>query len=142
MLESASHAFGFAPHWDLAQNYEAKGMHNEAVEEWEIALGMLGYEDIANAMRRGLKAEGYKGAFEAWARGLESGRAKGSRIPSFVLANVHTCLGDRDHAFAWLEIAYKERDPALQGLKVDPNWDNLRSDPRFQDLLRRMNFPE
>jgi TolB-like protein/DNA-binding winged helix-turn-helix (wHTH) protein/Tfp pilus assembly protein PilF len=136
------HAFGFAPHWDLAQNYAAKGMHNEAVKEWEIAVRMLGYEHMADAMHRGLKAEGYKGALEAWARGLEVARAKGSRIPSFVLANAYTCLGDRDHAFAWLEIAYKERDGALQGLKVDPNWDNLRSDPRFQDLLRRMNFPE
>jgi TolB-like protein/DNA-binding winged helix-turn-helix (wHTH) protein len=136
------HAFGFAPHWDLAQNYEAKGMHNEAVKEWEIATRMLGYEHMADAMHRGLEAQGYKGAFEAWARGLELARAKGSNIPSFVLANAYTCLGDRDHAFAWLEIAYKERDPALQGLKVDPNWDNLRSDSRFQDLLRRMNFPE
>jgi TolB-like protein/DNA-binding winged helix-turn-helix (wHTH) protein len=136
------HAFGFAPHWDLAQNYEAKGMHNEAVKEWEIAVRMLGYEHMADAMHRGLEAEGYKGALEAWARGLELARAKGSRIPSFVLADAYTYLGDRDHAFAWLEIAYKERDAALQGLKVDPNWDNLRSDPRFRDLLRRMNFPE
>jgi TolB-like protein/DNA-binding winged helix-turn-helix (wHTH) protein/Tfp pilus assembly protein PilF len=138
----ARHAFGMYPHWDLAQNYEAKGMHDEAVKEWEIAMRMLGYEDIANAMHRGFMAGGYKGALKEWILGMEVAHAQGIDIPSFVLAEVYSYLGDRDHALGWLEIAYKERDPALQGLKVDPNWDNLRSDPRFQDLQRRMNFPE
>ncbi len=136
------HAFGMYPHWDLAGEYEAKGMHDEAIREWEIALRLLGYEDMANAMHRGLMAGGYKGALKEWVGEMELARARGAQIPSFVLAFAYTYLGDRDHAFAWLEKAYEERDPALQGLKVDPSWDNLRSDPRFQDLLRRMNFPQ
>lgn len=136
------HAFGMYPHWDLATNYEAKGMHDEAVKEWEIAMRMLGYEDIANAMNRGFEARGYKGALKEWVRGMEIARTQGADVPSFVLAVVYTYLDDRDQAFAWLERAYGERDAALQGMKVDPCWDNLRSDPRFQDLLRRMNFPE
>src|ERR1700693_855638 len=125
------HAFGMYPHWDLAQNYEAKGMHDEAIREWEVALRMLGYEDLANAMNRGFTAEGYKGGVKEWVRGMETARARGANIPSFVLAFVYTYLGDRDHAFAWLEKASKERDTALPGLKVDPTWDNLRPDPRF-----------
>jgi tetratricopeptide (TPR) repeat protein len=136
------HAFGMYAHWDLAANYEAKGMHDEAIREWEVALRMLGYEDMANAMNRGFKAGGYKGALKEWVRGMEVARAQGADIPSFVLASVYTYLGDRDHAFAWLDKAYEERDSALQGLKVVPDWDNLRSDPRFQDLVRRMNFPQ
>ena len=136
------HAFGMYPHWDLAQNYEAKGMHDEAIREWEVALRMLGYEDLANAMNRGFTAEGYKGALKEWVRGMETARARGANIPSFVLAFVYTYLGDRDHAFAWLEKASKERDTALPGLKVDPTWDNLRPDPRFQDLVRRVGLPE
>jgi len=136
------HAFGVYPHWDLATNYEAKGMHNEAIKEWEIAMRMLGYEDIANAMNRGFQARGYKGALKEWVRGLEIARAQGADVPSFVLAVCYAYLNDRDQAFAWLEKAYGERDGALQGTKVDPSWDNIRADPRFQDLLRRMNFPQ
>jgi hypothetical protein len=50
-------------------------------------------------------------------------------------------LGDKEHAIEWLEKAFREKSPSTQFLKVDPVWDALRSDPRFQDLLRRMNFP-
>jgi len=42
----------------------------------------------------------------------------------------------------WLEIAYQERNPWMVYLQVESRLDPLRSDPRFQDLLRRMNFPE
>ncbi len=42
----------------------------------------------------------------------------------------------------WLERAYEERDPMLLNAKHDPRLDPLRSDPRFQDLLRRIGFPE
>ena len=50
-------------------------------------------------------------------------------------------LGEKDQAFSYLEKAYEDRDSILTGLQVDPLFDPLRSDPRFQDLLRRMNFP-
>ncbi len=136
------HAFGAYPHWDLARNYEAKGMHDEAIREWEIFLRMLDYQDMANAMHRGFKAGGYNGALREFVRGMELARAKGADIPSNVLAEVYSYLGDRDHAFAWLEKAYEERNAALPGLRVDPVWDNLRPDPRYQDLVRRMNFPQ
>ncbi len=42
----------------------------------------------------------------------------------------------------WLERAYEEREPLLLNAKTDPILDPLRSDPRFQDLLRRIGFPE
>jgi len=135
-------AFGMYPHWDLARNYEAKGMHDEAIREWESALRILGYKDLANAMDGGFKSGGYKGALKEWVSGMEMARAQGAPIPSFVLAEVYSYLGDPDHALAWLEKAYEERDDALSGLKFDVFWDNIRQDPRYQDLLRRMNFPQ
>jgi len=62
-------------------------------------------------------------------------------VSAYGIAQIYTALGDFDHAWAWLEKAFEERSFQLIWLKVDPTIDALRSDPRFQDLLRRMNFP-
>ena len=51
-------------------------------------------------------------------------------------------LGDADHAIHWLEKSYKEHDWQMVQLRSFRVWDAIRSDPRFQDLLRRMNFPQ
>jgi len=136
------HAFGFYPHWDLAQNYEAMEMHDEAVREWERSLRMLGYEDVANAMHRAFETSGYRGAYREWARGLEEFAARDKRLDAWVPAMVCAFLGEKDRAFFWLEKAYQNRETALPGMKVDPFWDNLRSDPRFKDLLRRVGLPQ
>jgi hypothetical protein len=60
------------------------------------------------------------------------------------MASIYTGLGEKDKAFEWLEKAYEERSPGGQtltiGIKVDPHFAALRSDPRFADLLRRMNL--
>jgi hypothetical protein len=72
---------------------------------------------------------------------MEVARAQGENIPSGELAQLYSILGDRDHAIVWLEKAYEERDTYLPSLKVAAFWDNIRPDPRFQDLVRRMNFP-
>lgn len=58
------------------------------------------------------------------------------------MALVYTGLGERDRALVWLERAYKDRSNFMSRLKVDPRFDPLRSDPRFQNLLRRMNLPK
>ena len=56
------------------------------------------------------------------------------------MAVIYTKLGDKDQAFQWLEQGYQKHSTWLDTMKTDPNWDNLRSDPRFNDLLRRMNL--
>jgi hypothetical protein len=57
------------------------------------------------------------------------------------MALIHASLGEKDAAFTWLEKAYQQRDASLVWLKVAPEFDSLRSDPRFEDLLPQMNFP-
>jgi hypothetical protein len=57
------------------------------------------------------------------------------------VAEVYASLGDNDDAITWLERGYREHDDFLALLKVWPAFDSLRSDPRFQSLVRRMNFP-
>jgi serine/threonine-protein kinase len=58
------------------------------------------------------------------------------------VAIIHAGLGQKDEAFGWLEKALQRHDPRLAGLPWLPWYDPLRDDPRFQDLMRRMNFPE
>ena len=57
------------------------------------------------------------------------------------LATICGALGELEQAFAWLEQAYEERAGLLVFVKVSLHFDPLRGDPRFQALLRRMNFP-
>ncbi len=63
-------------------------------------------------------------------------------VPPYPFAQIYSTLGDRSQAFKWLEKAYEDRSGSLIGaLKWDPLLDPLRSDPRFEDLLRRMGLP-
>jgi serine/threonine-protein kinase len=51
-------------------------------------------------------------------------------------------LGERNEAFAWLERGLEQRDPKIAFLKVEPKWNNLRDDPRFVDLMRRVGLSQ
>ena len=73
------------------------------------------------------------------------GELERMRVPGHVttaLAKVHAGLGDKDLAFASLDEAIEEGNPAVIWLNFSPAFDPLRSDPRYDDLLRRIGFPE
>jgi len=63
-----------------------------------------------------------------------------SYVPALWVARIYAALNDKEEAFAWLNKAYDERSPQMAFLNVDPRLDPLRSDVRFQDLLRRMKL--
>src|SRR5258708_15633992 len=63
-------------------------------------------------------------------------------IPAEPLMAVYIGMGRTDEGFRYLEKAYSERSTALSGLKIDPLYDPVRNDPRFQDLLRRVNLEQ
>ena len=83
--------------------------------------------------------DGYKGVLRTMIQINGNPSAK-DYYPATV-AEGYTLLGDKDQAFAWLDKAYEAR-LGLNFIKVAPLWDNLRSDPRFTDLLRRMGLPQ
>jgi serine/threonine protein kinase/tetratricopeptide (TPR) repeat protein len=68
-------------------------------------------------------------------------RSETEYISGVHIAWIYVSLGEKEHALAWLEKAFNNRDPEMGWINRDPWFDPLRSDPRFQDLLRRMNFP-
>ena len=56
------------------------------------------------------------------------------------IALAYNGLGERDKTLTWLERGFEQRDVKMVFLKVEPKWNNLRGDPRFQDLMRRVGF--
>jgi hypothetical protein len=63
-------------------------------------------------------------------------------VPATSIAIVYAGLDEKDAAFAWLEEAYKQHAFQLQWISLEPRFDNLRSDPRFADLLKRMRISQ
>ena len=83
------------------------------------------------------------GARGYWQKKLELllDRAKREYVQSTFIAKTYARLADKERALEWSEKAYADRDSDLGYLRVEAVYDPLRSDPRFQDLLRRLNFP-
>jgi hypothetical protein len=57
------------------------------------------------------------------------------------MGQVHAAVGDIDRAIEWYQKGIDERSMKMIYIKVGPAWDSARGDPRFQALLRQMNFP-
>jgi hypothetical protein len=64
--------------------------------------------------------------------------SKQKYVPAVLRVGIYVGLREKDKAFEWLEKAYEER--SIGAIKVVPAYDPLRSDPRFADLVRRMNL--
>lgn len=138
-LELDSH-FAVA-HACLARAYEYKTMYKEAIAEIQEAINLSGGSVIWQATlghlyaRAGRRDDAIKILNE-----LKS-RSKREFVPSQAFIWIYAALGDKDQAFAWLEKAYEERSDVMTVLKEERAFDPLRSDPRFQDLLRRIGLP-
>lgn len=133
-------------HYDLFRNYAETGRQTEAVQELERDLSLKGAPDMAAAVRRGFATAGYKGAMREYASGMEAMQNANQGFFPENLATAYAALGDKDRAFYYLENAYQHRekvslDWGLMILKEDRMLDPLRSDPRFDDLLRRVGLP-
>ena len=135
-------AFGPMAYYDLGYGYERNGMYREAVSAWEQAMYGFGYKQSAEALRRGYSAGGFKGAMREWAATDEALYKKGEAIYPSQLAYIYGILGEKDRAFLWFEKSYEEHTPDMPFLQVDPTYDDLRSDPRFADLERRVGLPK
>jgi TolB-like protein/DNA-binding winged helix-turn-helix (wHTH) protein len=136
----ARHAYGSMAHFDLGHGYERAHMYKEAVEEWETATANWGYDDLAKDLRQGYRVSGFRGAIREWTAGLETLSKQGELIHPDLMAYLYAILGEKDRAFAWLEKSMEMHSSGPLYFKVDPDVDDLRSDPRFADLLRRVGL--
>jgi DNA-binding winged helix-turn-helix (wHTH) protein/TolB-like protein/Tfp pilus assembly protein PilF len=128
------------PHLFLSSAYIEKGDLDKAVEKARRAseLSPAQTTSLVHEAFAQTKA-GRRGEAEAiLARLLERSRERFT--PPFHIALIYHGLGDADNAFEWLEKGFAARDPKMVFLKVEPKWKDLRSDPRFVSLIRRMNL--
>ncbi|MBI1984287.1 MAG: winged helix-turn-helix domain-containing protein [Acidobacteria bacterium] len=126
----------------LGLAYEQSGLHKEAVAELQEAVVLSSNSPLTKAELA--YAYAMSGKRPEAQRVLEELRERSNReyISPYFIATIYTGLGKKDEAFAWLHKAYEDRADGLVYLQVEPKFDRLRSDPRFQDLLGRMKFPE
>jgi TolB-like protein len=118
--------------------YHQKGMYQEALDVSRRLFTATGDHDLLEALNRGQEAGGYKEAMRQVAEALA---ARANRAYALDIATFFTYAGEKGKALDWLEIAHQEKIQNLVYLNVQPHWDPLRDDPRFRELIRRMNFP-
>jgi len=112
----------------------------EAVSQLQKAVSASPNENLpAGALARAYALMGREDEARKIIKQLEE-LSKKKYVSPYEIAVAYTGLRDKDQAMAWLEKAYQARIGLLVYLKVDPVFDPLRSDPRFQDLLRRVGL--
>jgi serine/threonine protein kinase len=116
-----------------------KRMYDEAVAEAKTFFEALGDMETAGALQRGCAQCGYTGAMRLAAETLAA-RSQLTYVPPTQVARLYAHAAEPEQTLRWLEKAHEERLPAMVHLGVDLDWDLLRDDPRFQDLLRRVNL--
>ncbi len=132
----------FITHFNMGVANLHLGRHPEAIAEFQQATRLLpGSALCITGLGFAYAVSGRK----AEARRVLADLAELARTRRYVSAlypaAIHSGLGERDQAFQWLEKAFQERADYLVYLKLEPIYDNLRPDPRFDDLLRRIGLP-
>ena len=127
-------------HIFLSSIYIEREMYSEAVSEAVLARKYSGASDHPAAFKGYALAKSGKKA-EA-RRILEelSNKLNNRFVPPYYFALICNGLGDTDKAISWLERGFKQRDSKMVFVKVEPKWNNLRSHPRFIELMRKMRF--
>jgi DNA-binding winged helix-turn-helix (wHTH) protein/TolB-like protein len=121
----------YSPVW---RSYEQLGREKEAVDLYLRALSSSNSEQQMAVLRAAAGA----GPSAFWKRRLELLLAQ-PEPSAYTVAATYVRIGDHDRALAWLEKLYEQRGAGMRYLKMNPEWDPLRGDPRFKDLLRRAN---
>jgi serine/threonine-protein kinase len=126
----------------LAEDYLRMSMYPEAIASVEKAMSLAGRKPhLVALLGRAYALSGRKDEAETLLKELHERASSEYVLPTY-FAEVYASLGNTDEAFRWLEKAYQERNWGMVWLRISPKWDPLRSDPRFDDFVERMNFPE
>jgi tetratricopeptide (TPR) repeat protein len=130
-------------HYTLGVGYEGTGKLQEAIAEYQKAIEISGgSQDPTVALAHAYAGVGRKAETQKILRDLEKESTK-VYVSPYLMATLYATLGDKDAAFKFLEKAYREKSLNISGyLKSDLRVDNLRQDPRYQNLLRRAGLTD
>ncbi|MGB9473305.1 MAG: protein kinase [Candidatus Acidiferrum sp.] len=130
-------------HYWLGVGLEGSGRRSEAIPEYQKAVDLSQQNtDPVASLAYAYARAGKKSEAEKILRDFLQ-RSETTYLSPYMIATIYAGLGNKDKAFEYLEKAYQERTPDLPYfLRADLRMDTLRSDPRFQDLMRRINFPQ
>jgi TolB-like protein/DNA-binding winged helix-turn-helix (wHTH) protein len=128
-------------HLGLWGAYYKKGMLGEALEEARTFFAVLGDHEVESVLSRGYATHNYARAMHLGAEMLAA-RSRHSYVPAIRIARLYAHAGDKDQVMTWLEKAYDRRESPLGHLGVAWDWDGLRDDPRFGELVRRSGLPQ
>ena len=120
------------------------GMEKEAIEALQTYITASGSADFASELGETYAKSGFRAAMRIFwqtALNFNAEAAKHRYTSPTVFASLYSLLGDKDQAFRWLEKAYEERSSKLLELELDPDFDSLHGDPRYDNLLRRVGLP-
>jgi TolB-like protein/DNA-binding winged helix-turn-helix (wHTH) protein/Tfp pilus assembly protein PilF len=124
--------------------YEKTGKEKEAIAEWTKLLLLRKQEDAASQLRATYERSGFTAAVRVLAKvrltELDNQVKRGDYVAAGEYATIYARLGDKEKAFLWLEKATKERNRFALEFNVNPLYDSLRSDPRFQQLADRVQI--
>ena len=127
-------------HLNLGWAYVLNKMYEPGTAELLKTISLSGPEPEAlSDLGYAYAASGHRP--EAQKLLIELSRMASQRVPPAYMARIYVGLGDQTRALAWLEKSYQDRSLGQFDVLVDAGWDPLRSDPRFQNLLRRMGLP-
>ena len=131
--------------WRLIPGSTGRFTKKECIPRpWSIGrqnMPLAGQPEVVEALDRGYAEAGYARAMVLAAEKLVA-RSRTAYVAPFNIAALYGNAGKTNEALAWLEKAYDARDPNMHGIHVVPAFINLRSEPRFKELLRRMNLPQ
>jgi lipopolysaccharide biosynthesis regulator YciM len=132
-------------HENLADAYERQGFEREAVGEWRATLVLDGDTGTSAILDRAYASGGFRAAARALARKkLEQFAGwthRGVLVPAAEYARAYLRLGQKQQALEWLSKACDEHTIFVLFIKTDPLYDDLRADPRFQELVKRIQVP-
>jgi serine/threonine-protein kinase len=123
-----------------AASLDRLGREGEAVRAICLWLDSQRLQPVSAAVAQGYQSAGIRGAATVLRLGLERKRDAGLYEPATHVAELHARLNEREAAIRWLLLAERERDTELNRLKVDPIFDPLRGDPRFEALVGRVGL--
>lgn len=142
-LEQMDETYPGAQHM-LGAVHLQKEQYDEAIRHFRRAIALSGDDAPIFMLAHLAYAEARSGNRAEALKLLDQILAASKRtyVSPYSMAYVYTALDDEDKAFECLERAYTDRVSMMGLLRYDPLFESLHSDPRFQDLLRRMKFPE